>query len=69
MTNDAVAAFAGDNAGGAVAESRLAVALGGWDECRAGIVGRRGGTTGGTKGVASSLGLLVHGRESRLVRV
>lgn len=59
MTNDAVAAFAGDNADGVVAESRLAVALGGWDGCRAGIVDRRDGTTGGTGDVVSSLGLFV----------
>lgn len=58
MTNDAVAAFAGDNADGAAAESRLAAALGGWDGSRAGIVGRRDGTIAGTGAAASPPKLL-----------
>lgn len=57
LTNDAVAAFAGDNADGVAVESRLAAALGGWDECRVGIADKRDATIGGTKGVGSSRAL------------
>lgn len=58
MTNDVAAvAFVGDNADGVVAESRLAEALGGWGGSRGGIGDRRGATTAGTKGAASSLKL------------
>lgn len=58
LTNDVAAvAFVGDNADGVVAESRLAEALDGWGECRGEIGDRRGATTAGTKGAASSLKL------------
>lgn len=54
MTNDAAVAFAGDNADGAVVESRLAADPGDWGECQGEIAGRRDVTTEGTKDAASS---------------
>lgn len=53
LTNDAVVAFADDNADGAVVESQLVAALDGWDGSPGGTADKRDGTIEGTKDVAS----------------
>lgn len=53
MTDDAAAAFVGDSADDAAAESRLAVRLDDWDECRVGTEGTHDATIGGTTDVGS----------------